>query len=198
MGELNPHASINLEQASVMLLDDNPEGMAILVQIITAFGVKMLQRATTAEMAEKMSGTVPLDLVLASATLRLSSGYDFTSWLRRSDLKPNAYAPVILISGHTVLSDVQKARDCGANYIVAKPLSPTVLLNRIVWVAREKRPFVSSDGYVGPERRFHDVGPPPDQPDRRRAESPETVIDVVTPNLRTNDSPSSSTMETAE
>jgi len=198
MGELNPHASINLEQASVMLVDDNPEGMAILVQIITAFGVKLLQRATTAEMAEKLSGTVPLDLVLASATLRVSSGYDFTSWLRRSNLKPNAYAPVILVSGHTVLSDVQKARDCGANYIVTKPLSPSVLLERIVWVAREKRPFVSSDGYVGPERRFHDLGPAPGQPDRRRDEGLEAVIDVVAPNLRAQDSPSDSMMETAE
>src|SRR5471032_1575147 len=167
MAELNPNASINLERASVMLLDDNPEGMGILVQIITAFGVKTLHRAVNTEAAERMAGVYALDLVLASATLRQSSGYDFTSWLRRSKLDPNAFAPAILIAGHTVMSDVQKARDCGANFMVTKPLSPAVLLERIMWVARDKRAFVSSDAYVGPERRTHDIGPPASQADRR-------------------------------
>ena len=187
MGELNPHASINLEQASVMLVDDNPEGMAILVQIITAFGVKLLQRATTAEMAEKLSGTVPLDLVLASATLRVSSGYDFTSWLRRSNLKPNAYAPVILVSGHTVLSDVQKARDCGANFLVAKPVSPNVLFERAAWISRENRKFVEAEGYIGPDRRFSSMGPPVGTNGRRADDLPAEVGLATTPNLDQSD-----------
>ena len=197
MAELNPNASINLERASVMLLDDNPEGMGILVQIITAFGVKTLHRAVSTEAAERMAGVYALDLVLASATLRESSGYDFTSWLRRSKLDPNAFAPVILIAGHTVMSDVQKARDCGANFMVTKPLSPSILLQRIMWVARDKRAFVCSESYVGPERRIHDVGPPAGQPDRRPEKPVEKTIDVLSSGRGTQDSPPDQSMESA-
>lgn len=197
MAELNPNASINLERASVMLLDDNPEGLGILVQIITAFGVKTLHRAVSTEAAERMAGVYALDLVLASATLRQSSGYDFTSWLRRSKLDPNAFAPVILIAGHTVMSDVQKARDCGANFMVTKPLSPSVLLQRIMWVARDKRPFVCSDSYVGPERRTHDVGPPAGVADRR-PDKAEKDIDVLSPGRGTQGSSPDNSMEAAQ
>ncbi len=196
MPEINPNASINLERASVMLLDDNPEGMDILVQIITAFGVKTLHRAVSTDAAERMAGVYAMDLVLASATLRESSGYDFTSWLRRSKLDPNAFAPVILIAGHTVMSDVQKARDCGANFMVTKPLSPSILLQRIMWVARDKRAFVCSDSYVGPERRTHDVGPPPGLRDRRPAA--EKAIDVLSPGRGAQDSPPGKSMEVAQ
>ena len=198
MAELNPNATINLERASVLLLDDNPEGMGILVQIITAFGVKTLHRAASAKAAEAMAAVYAMDLVLASTNMRVSSGYDFTSWLRRSKLDPNAFAPVILIAGHTVMSDVQKARDCGANFMVTKPLSPAVLLERIMWVARDKRAFVSSDSYVGPERRTHDLGPPPGTPDRRPDATAGKAIDVLAPGEGATDAPPARPMEAAE
>lgn len=195
MADLNLNATINLGRASVMLLDDSPEGMDVLVQIITAFGVKTLHRAASVAQAEAIARKTQLDLVLASANLRASSGYDFTSWLRRSKLDPNAFAATILITGHTVMSDIQKARDCGGDFIVTKPLSPAVLLERIIWVAREKRPFVSSETYVGPERRYLDVGPPAGQPNRRPddgGEKAEAAPETAEPDEATR------SMETAE
>jgi len=195
MAELHPNASINLEGAAVLLLDDNPEGMNILVQILTAFGVKSIHRCRSVADARKRAAAGPLDLVLASATLRNSSGYDFTSWLRRSGNEINAFTPVILVSGHTQPSDVQKARDCGANFIVTKPLIPAVLLERIVWVAREKRPFVLCDVYVGPERRSEDRGPPPGLPRRRRGEHARTAGDADMSDFGTKDIPAASSKE---
>ena len=65
---------------------------------------------------------------------------------------------------------MQRARDCGANFILARPLSPEVLLERILWIAREKRHFISCSSYVGPDRRFHEAGPPVGMPERRTTE----------------------------
>jgi len=67
---------------------------------------------------------------------------------------------VILITGHTQKSNVERARDCGANIVLAKPSSPNSVLERIVWAAREKRPHVRTSSYAGPDRRFHDAGAP--------------------------------------
>ena len=168
MAGLNHDTRINLEKAEVLLLDENLEGMGVLLQIVSAFGVRNHYHCRSVDEAKKQALSRELDLVLVGANGQDSSSYDFIRWLRRSGLEPNAFTPTILISGHTQLRNVQRARDCGANYIVAKPVSPEVLLERIVWVAREKRPFISCDSYVGPERRVHDNGPPHGVAERRR------------------------------
>jgi hypothetical protein len=55
---------------------------------------------------------------------------------------------------------VTNARDCGAHIVMAKPLTPKAVLDRIVWVARTGRRFVESDKFVGPDRRFKEGGVP--------------------------------------
>ncbi len=171
MTELNPSARINLEKASVLLLDDTNEGMGIVVQILTGFGVKKIQRCSTINAAQDIAIQWELDLALVNANMREEEGYDFISWLRRAtSCEANRFTPVIVLSGHTKTSNVRRARDCGANYTVAKPLSPAILLERLIYVAREKRPFVMSDNYAGPDRRVRDSGPPEGMPGRRNAD----------------------------
>ena len=89
-------------------------------------------------------------------------------WLRRSGLEPNAYAPVIMTAAHVRRSKVSEARDCGANFLITKPFSAGVLLERIVWVARDARPFLEVGDYFGPDRRFKEEPWP--GPERRSEE----------------------------
>ena len=105
------------------------------------------------------------------------------SRLRRSGLKPNAFTPAILVTGHTPRDKVEKARDCGANYIVTKPLTPLVLLERIIFVSRDPRPFVECDSYIGPDRRFKNMGPPPGTNGRRKTDLQEELGAATTPNM---------------
>jgi DNA-binding response OmpR family regulator len=58
------------------------------------------------------------------------------------------------MSGSTSFLRISAARDAGANMVVRKPISPGVLMDRILWLARVSRPFITSDGYCGPDRRF--------------------------------------------
>jgi DNA-binding response OmpR family regulator len=167
MSEILLKGRINLERAVVLLLDDSPESMTVLAQIISGFGIKTVHRCRHAAAAQQIAEGFDLDLVLANANTQNSDCYDFVRWLRHSNLHPNAFAPVMLVSGHTSMSNILKARDCGANYIVAKPLSPAVLLERIIWVAKEKRNFISCDAYCGPDRRVHEGEPPAGIPERR-------------------------------
>jgi DNA-binding response OmpR family regulator len=173
MSGLNLDSRINLERAHVLLLDESLEGMGVLIKIVSAFGVRNIRHCRTIDEAKKEAGGAELDLALVGCGPESGSSYDFVKWLRRSGLGPNAFTPTILISGHTQFKNVQRARDCGANFIVAKPCSPGILLERIIWVAREKRPYIQCDSYFGPDRRVHDIGPPKGLPERRRAEEDE-------------------------
>ena len=81
-----------------------------------------------------------------------------------------------------------RARDCGANFVVTKPLAPRVLLDRIAWLGRETRGFVEiGDGYVGPDRRFKAYGPPAGEAGRRRDDLPLEVGEAVESNMSQDD-----------
>jgi DNA-binding response OmpR family regulator len=177
MSGLSLNTRINLERAEALLLDETLEGLAILHQITAAFGMRRVRHCRSLDEAKRDVMKAHLDLILIGSNGHDASIYDFIRWLRRSGLEPNAFTPTILISGHTQMRNVQQARDCGANFIVARPVSPHVLLERILWIARERRPFISGPGYVGPDRRFHELGPPAGMAERR-FESPLVEVEA--------------------
>lgn len=180
---LNPEsrARFNLERASILLLEPSQMGMSIIVQILTGFGAKVLHRCENVAEAESTIQKAEVDLIVADAMG--GAGYDFVSWLRRSGIEPNCYAPVLLTAGHTPSSDVNRARDCGAHFIMAKPLTPITVLERVLWIAREGRRFVECDTYMGPDRRFKNEGVPPGMEGRRRDDLQGDLGEADTPNM---------------
>jgi DNA-binding response OmpR family regulator len=173
----------NLEDASVLLLDDSTMGMNILVQIVTGLGAKKLHRCADVDAARAAAQKYPIDLAIVDGMAPSGAGYDFVRWMRTNCEEPNCYTPVIITTAHTPVSDVARARDCGGHIIVKKPFAPIVMLERIVWVAKEGRPFLFSTDYVGPDRRFRDHGPPKGG-GRRREDSQAAAWDGEGPDVQ--------------
>jgi CheY-like chemotaxis protein len=151
-------------------VDENASGLDLLNTLVAGFGFGERLRAASSAEAIELLQQRSVDLILVEAALSKMDGFDFVHWLRRSGLKPNAYCPVILVTGHTPREKVEKARDCGASYVVAKPITPLTLIERIVFVSKDARPFVESDTYIGPDRRFKNEGPPEGSEGRRRTD----------------------------
>lgn len=180
----NLASRIQLKKATILLIEPTAQGMDVLSQILLGFGANHFLRANSFEEAQNVVGESPVDLIICEATLQPDQpdGYDFVDWLRRSKLQPNAFAPVIVITSHTNRRNVARARDCGAHFVVTKPLAPAVLLDRIIWIAQTNRSFVSCSAYVGPERRFQNLGPP--DGNGRRADDLSATLGVATdPNM---------------
>jgi len=171
-------ARFNLEKAAILLLDDTPMGMSILVQIVTGLGAKHLYRCTSVEAAQEVATQHEIDLAIVDSMAPEGKGYDFVQWLRRVTQEPNCYCPVLLTTAHTPTSDIVRARDCGGHFIIKKPIAPIVMLERIIWVAKAGRPFLFAGDYVGPDRRFRDDGAP-DGVGRRREDQARTAADAV-------------------
>lgn len=163
---LNPSMMFNLSKAVVMVVDDEPFSLRLTAQALLGFGVKTRYACEGAEEAMAMLKGHPVDLLIVDAEMPGIDGYDLVRWLRHSGLD-NAWVPVLMISGHTPESKVAKARDCGANFIVARPLTAGLLLDRILWVAKDVRPMLEAGAYAGPDRRFRELGPPEGVPERR-------------------------------
>jgi CheY-like chemotaxis protein len=172
---LQASTRINLEKVGVLLVDDSVASLNLLSQVVLGFGIKNLSRADSAKAAQALLRDHTYDLIISATNMASIDGYELVKWLRRGALEANRYLPVILVSGHTPPSQVFKARDAGANFTVAKPISPKVLLERILWAAKEERQFIECDSYLGPDRRFKNDGPPSGTKGRRRDDPPEPL-----------------------
>jgi CheY-like chemotaxis protein len=148
----------NLSKTVILLFDPTPVGLAILGQILTGFGARNIHRCSTVAEAKAVVAEHQIDLMIVDAIAESGEGYEFVRWLRKGVPEPNKHVPVLLTAAHTRASDVGKARDCGSHFIVTKPLAPIVVLERIIWIAKEGRAFLLSDNYVGPDRRFTKKG----------------------------------------
>ncbi len=182
---INPEsrARFNLQRASILILDQNPMGMSILVQILTGFGAKTIHRCENVAEAEATVQKNEIDLMVVDSLGPGGAGYKFVHWLRRSKIQPNCFAPVLIIAGHTPQRAVAMARDCGAHFILAKPLTPIAVLERVLWISKEGRRFVECGTYVGPDRRFKNEGVPAGMEGRRRDDLPAEVGEATMPNM---------------
>jgi DNA-binding response OmpR family regulator len=182
MTALDLNARINLRGAHVLVFDTNPQALDAIRQMLAGFGVGASYACDSAEAARERFGMITLGLIIVDPLA--AGGFDFIRWLRREETSPNHVTPVIAALGHQTIGNVRAARDAGANFVLAKPLSPEVLLQRIEWVARENRQFVIAPNYAGPDRRFRNDGPPPGM-DGRRADdlSFEVPLAASEPNM---------------
>lgn len=181
---IDANSKLNLATAIVLIVDRNSHSVDVLSQILSGFGVHNILRSQTAEQAKKLLAVNKVDLVIIDPELETDDGFALVHELRRS-AADNHFAPVIVVSGHARVSSIWKGRDSGANFFVAKPITPGVLLERIHWVAADHRKFVeeSNGVYVGPDRRFKFEGPPLGSDGRRQADLTAEVGKQTAENL---------------
>jgi DNA-binding response OmpR family regulator len=178
---------LNLSKATVLLIQNNQTELDILGQVFIGFGVKAIRKFLNIEEAEEAARRTAFDLIIADADTPDGASFEFVSRLRRNDDNPNRLAPILLVSGHTPPSAVTRARDCGANFVVAKPITPKVMFDRVTWLAREERQFVVCDTYAGPDRRHKTFGPPPGMAGRRHDDLSADVGRAVGPDMSQSD-----------
>ena len=174
---------MNLERSVVLLVDDNPPALDLLAAMFRGFGVHRQVKSMSAADAQNIVKTRELDLIIIDTAMPGMSGYDFVRWLRREAPPDARFTPVIMLTGHAARATVESSRDCGANFILAKPFAPEVLLQRVFWVAKDERQIVSCDSYVGPDRRFKNMGPPLGKKGRRKDDLSGKVGVAKEPNM---------------
>ena len=170
MAKASPSDRINLAHSSVLLVDHNAQSLDMLSSIFHGFGVREQIKCGSSDRAMRLIQQRQIDLILIDSAMPGMDGYDFTRWLRRETPAPQRHTPVIMLTGHAAQSKVQKSRDCGVSFVVTKPLTPSVLLQRIMWLAADERSFVECETYVGPDRRVRNFGPPMDMAGRRKGD----------------------------
>jgi DNA-binding response OmpR family regulator len=135
----DPHSpTFNFSKASVVMVDSNALCLEVTTGILTGFGFRRFYKCLDLKAATDVVKSYSADLLLLDPTPYGEAAYEFVRWLRSERLGPNSAVPVIMMTSFTHMRLISAARNCGADYVVAKPFSTAALLSRILWVAENE------------------------------------------------------------
>lgn len=163
--------SLNLRRISFLVADSGDSYRAIVRSILFGFGAGQVEEAESVATAEVMLRTKALDFLVVSYDLSGGGGISLLKTIRADKEHPRRSIPIVVSMSAARRMDVASARDAGANFIIAKPISPKSLFDRLSWIAHHPRPYWDSESYYGPDRRFR---PPSGSggPRRRASDNP--------------------------
>lgn len=177
---------LNIKGLSFLIADANPFVSSICQSILRGFGATKAFEARSGAQAIKIFLDQKIDLMLCDANLPPNDGYSLIRSIRKD---PNCHfrtIPIVILTNDTRSTFVARARDCGANMVIAKPISPIALYDRLAWVAFTPRKFVDSPNYFGPDRRFKIEGFPTGV-GRRKGDANAAIGEETGPAMSQND-----------
>lgn len=155
--KLLPNGKINFAGLRVLVADQNMFERRVVSQICRSLEVRNLVDVADGAEALNLMKVQRFDLVFCDVSLRGMSGLDLARQVRSDAAVLDRQVPIILLTSQTQYAKIVAARDSGVTEIVAKPISPKLLQDRIVYVFQQPRPFVEAASYVGPSRRRRDA-----------------------------------------
>jgi two-component system, chemotaxis family, chemotaxis protein CheY len=178
-------SSINLSKIGFLVADPSELYRELFRRLLHGFGAKTVHEASDVTTAQRILRDREVDFLICAADLPKAAvagsgadGIDVVRAIRLDAVHRQRTIPIIITMGTARRISVGQARDSGANFVLSKPVSPTVFYDRIVWIARSPRPFWENDAYFGPDRRFREPGQK-GAPKRRRADKAEVeAVDV--------------------
>jgi DNA-binding response OmpR family regulator len=113
-------------RAKILLVDDQPEGLAALESRLRAIGYQtsLAQDGVT---ALEVIRTDPPDFVVLDVAMPELNGYQACREIKRGD----PTLPVLLVSDRDEPADRFWAQQCGADAFVARPVDPAATVLRI-------------------------------------------------------------------
>ncbi len=178
--------NINLRDLTILVADPSPYLCMLVHGILRAFGAnKVIEAKHSFGVIEFLIGQ-KVDILLCDARLPPYGGLSLTRSIRRNPDNENRTMPILIMTSETREAMIKSARDVGANMVIAKPMSPASLYDRLAWVAFNPRQFVDTESYFGPDRRFKIEGYPGGV-GRRKGDKMIEVAEEVGPTLGQDD-----------
>ena len=112
---------------TILIVEDVELNRELLVQLLGA-DYRLILAADGVAALERAAETKP-DLVLMDLSLPRMDGWEATRMLKAD--KRLARIPVIVLSAHAMRGDEERARACGCDDFLTKPIDETLLFEKV-------------------------------------------------------------------
>lgn len=178
--------NLNLRDLVILVADPNSYIRRVIHGMLRGFGANKVMEVDQSSALFQALSSQKIDILLCDTRLSPHGGLTLTRTIRRNADNENRTLPILLMSSDTSETMIKNARDAGANMVVAKPMSPNGLYDRLGWIAFNPRPFIDTATYFGPDRRFKIEGYPGGV-GRRKGDKVIEVAEEAGPALAQND-----------
>jgi len=144
--------NFDLKNIRTLVVDDNVHMRRILRTLLHTMGGRNIIEAEDGANGLDIYRTQSPDLIITDYAMPILNGLEMVQMIRRPDA-PNPYIPILMVSSFTEKHRVISARDAGVNEFLKKPISATLLYERLYLSLVEPRPFIKAQNYFGPCRR---------------------------------------------
>lgn len=111
---------------NVLVVDDDENSRSLAQRILSRAGYQVIT-ANDGEDGLQKACAKHFDLILLDVMLPKIDGFELCSRIQK--IKPNATTPVVMVTALDSLSDMAKATESGAQWLVNKPYDSHYLLS---------------------------------------------------------------------
>jgi CheY-like chemotaxis protein len=137
----------------VLVVDDNKQMRVLVRELLRALDIRVCDEGADAEEGLKLLRGLRHDLVITDLAMGKQDGIAFARRIRTMPDNPYPTVPIIMMTGHAEMSRVEAAIDAGVNTFLAKPISARSLADHVASALNDRRPFVRTATFFGPDRR---------------------------------------------
>lgn len=117
-----------MNMASILIIEDNPTNMELMVYLLKAFGHTVFE-ATEGETGLATAHSKSPDLVLSDLQMPGMDGYEV---VRRIKLDPSLNTvPVIAITAYAMVGDRDRVLAAGFDGYIPKPINPESFVGQV-------------------------------------------------------------------
>lgn len=143
----------SFDKISIVIGEQNFEARKAMRSTLQSNGFRNVEDfSNTEQMRAYVKGSTP-DLIIGDLDL---PGGDFCTVctdIRNQLLADDPFVPIILYAGEITPANLGMISGAGVDHVLQKPISVADLLIRIRHLIERRKPFVVTEGYIGPDRR---------------------------------------------
>lgn len=144
---------ISLESATVLHIDCEAESRSQLEDTLREIGFDSIVACdSTAKFSEMLTAEKP-DLVFVDIDAEADWAFQTIRAIRNGDIGESTFVVTVALTRKPELEAVQAALAAGSDDMVVKPVTAQALRQRVLNQIDNRKEFIATDDYVGPDRR---------------------------------------------
>lgn len=143
---------LNLRSATVVLLEENGVIRRLVKSTLLGIGFGVVSECASAEDARRVVESTDPDLMVLDLDHEGEAACDLINDIRHARLGDNPFVTIIGLTHSPAEMVIKKVLDAGTDDLVRKPISTRLLSERIINLIRNRKGFVATSDYVGPQR----------------------------------------------
>jgi len=149
-------AELDFQRAAVLLFDPVHVNLRTTRYALNEIGFRSIEACSTVDELQRQLRENSWDMIVAECSSPKVDIFQLVRMIRRGEATPNPYSVIALTSWTRDGGHVRRAIESGADDVIVRPFSTQFAEDRIRTMVRDRKAFVVTSDYVGPDRRTGD------------------------------------------